>query len=123
MPRLKRPSPSVEQLLAMLRAGNHLDVAARAAGLTVEQVDRWLERPGVVANKIIQALAEWEVRGVTQIAQAAATNWQAAAWLLERQYPERWSRPVARDTDEVGPVVTDDKVDELADKRAARRAQ
>jgi hypothetical protein len=107
----------------MLRAGNHLDVAARASGFTVEQIDRWLARPGVVANKIIQALAEWEVRGVTQIAQAAATNWQAAAWLLERQYPERWSRPIARDTDEVGPVVTDDKVDELADKRAARRAQ
>jgi hypothetical protein len=123
MPRLARPSPAVEQFLAMLRAGNHLDVAARAAGLKVEWIDRWLERPGLIGNQILKAMAEWEVRGVTQIAQAASTNWQAAAWLLERQYPERWSRPIPRDTDEPAPIPTSDRVDELAEAREARRAQ
>ena len=39
-----------------------------------------------------KGLAEGEIRAVAAIRQAAAESWQAAAWLLERRFPERWGR-------------------------------
>ena len=33
-----------------------------------------------------------EVVLVAQVAAAAKSNWRAAAWILERRYPERWAR-------------------------------
>jgi transposase len=37
-----------------------------------------------------KALAEGEIRDATLIGVAAAECWQAAAWRLERRFPERW---------------------------------
>ena len=35
-------------------------------------------------------MAEAELRDVMVINRAAQTTWQAAAWKLERKYPNRW---------------------------------
>lgn len=122
MPRYKRASERVEQLIAMLRAGNYLEVAREAAGITPDELAHLFGFEHNAA-RIAQARAEGEARTVTLIAQAARDNWQAAAWLLERQHPERWSRPLARDTDLQAPDLGADGVDDLAAKRAARRAR
>lgn len=121
------------KLIAMLRAGNYIDVAVRAAGISRETFDAWMRRGlskaagarafGELRERVERALAEGEVRGVAQIAQAAAENWQAAAWLLERQYPDRWGRPAVRQEEKPPPPVAGaDGLDELAGKREARRA-
>jgi hypothetical protein len=118
----RRPEVSpelVQQLVAMLRAGNYLEVAAQAAGVELGEL---LGRPEL-CDQVGAARAEGEVRGITQIARAATENWQAAAWLLERQYPERWGRPAQRPGEESAPpLVLTDGLDELAGRRAARRA-
>jgi hypothetical protein len=67
-----------------------------------------------------------EERLVAQVAAGAKTNWRAAAWLLERRYPERWGPVRRQDDQEPGaPVVRPDdpfaEVDQLAAKRRARR--
>jgi hypothetical protein len=118
-----RPAPDAEavaQLVSMLRAGNYLEVAAIAAGVTVDEL---LEHEDVVAE-IEAARAEAEVRGIARIATAASENWQAAAWLLERQYPDRWGRPAVRQDGEraPAPAAGPDRLDELARRRDARRA-
>ncbi len=106
----------------MLRAGNHVDVAARAAGIAPATVALIRERGGEIADRIGQAAAEGEVRAVTQIAQAAAHNWQAAAWLLERTYPDRWARPVSRENEQPAPTMPiRDTVDDLAARRRERK--
>ena len=65
-----------------------------------------------------------EPRLVAYIARTATeslSGWRAAAWLLERRYPERWGpvrRPEAEQAD--GRVRADDpfsEVDELAERR------
>jgi hypothetical protein len=68
-----------------------------------------------------------EPRLIAQVAAAARTQWRAAAFLLERRYPERWApvRPKAElDVPTVGAVDAGDpfaEVDQLAAKRRARR--
>jgi hypothetical protein len=123
VPRLNRASPQIDTLIAMLRAGNHVDVAARAAGIPQKTIDWMRERGGEIADKVAQAAAEGEVRAVTQIAQAAAHNWQAAAWLLERTYPDRWARPVSRENEKPAPTMpARDGVDDLAARRRERKS-
>jgi hypothetical protein len=66
-----------------------------------------------------------EERLIAQVAAGAKTNWRAAAWILERRYPERWA-PVRRPQAEPElPAVDGDdpfaEVDMLAAKRRARQ--
>jgi hypothetical protein len=76
---------------------------------------------GRLQEALDQALAEQRL--VAVIAAGARSNWRAAAWLLERQYPERWGRDRAKGlTAETG--GEDDpfrEVDELAEARRRRR--
>ena len=113
---------AVQQIVMALRAGNYLEIAVQAAGV---ELDELLADPGL-QEELQTARAAGEVRAIARIAQAAAEgNWQASAWLLERQYPDRWARPATRLGEEKGPppVVGVDALDELAGKRASRRAR
>jgi hypothetical protein len=130
-----------DQLVAMLRAGNLMGVAARAAGISRPTLYRWIDRgreagaPQLMrdlALRVEKARAEGQVRLVAEISRAAATDWHAAAWLLERASPEHWARVLPRpalptkppEESETPPAVEDDpfsEVDELAQKRLQRQ--
>jgi hypothetical protein len=121
----------------MLRAGNYIGVCCHAVRITRQTFALWMQRGLSDADadapfrdfreRVEQARAEGEVRNVTHIAKAATTSWQAAAWLLERQFPERWGRPSAPqrqdvEKDEPGEAEFDPfaEVDELAERRRSR---
>jgi hypothetical protein len=74
------------------------------------------------AEELLERVLD-ERRLIALVAQGAKTNWRAAAFLLERRYPERWA-PVRRPQAEPElPAVEDDpfaEVDMLAAKRRAR---
>lgn len=126
-----------DNLLAMLRAGNYIEVACRASGVPRRTFDEWMQRgkSGLPADEpyrafrelVTKARASGEVRNVAAIAAAAPESWQAAAWLLERQYPDRWGRVSVRLRDDVPmppePAEAVDEfdpfaeVDELAERR------
>lgn len=59
------------------------------------------------------------------VAAAQRGSWQAAAWVLERRWPERWARPPQRQADDGLPKPADDdvfdEVDALAERRRRRR--
>lgn len=89
-----------ERVAAVVRAGNSL-LAATAVGIGERTLYRWLARGvrGGAANApyrafgtaVERARAEAEVILVARMSKAAAAgSWRAAAWLLERQYPDRW---------------------------------
>jgi hypothetical protein len=129
-----------EKLVSLLRAGNYTAVAVRACGISRALFYQWLDRgvsddPAdaeyvVLRERVELAKAEGEARNVAAIAAAARENWQAAAWLLERQYPDRWGRSSVRmrDTPEDAEQVerTADpndpfaEVDQLAEMRRRR---
>lgn len=129
----------VEELVQLLNAGNYIGVACAAVGLSRRTFQVWMERGAnesegalhAFRTKIEQSLARGEARNVAQIANAARANWQAAAWLLERQHPERWGRTSVRLRDEqlsdadleAALTAPDDpfkEVDELAERRRSR---
>lgn len=125
----------VEQLVAMLRAGNLIAVSARAVGVSRATLYRWLDKAldpkspaiyGELREAVERARAEGQVRLVAQIAAAAASDWRAAAWLLGRGY-EEWAQNVTRADDDVtsgtGGTPKHDpfrEIDELAEKRLAK---
>lgn len=84
-------------VLACLRLGVSLPVAAEAAGIDATTLRRWLERGragqrpyNLLLIDAEKAIAEAELRAAHRI--ATSRRWQAAAWRLERQHPERWGR-------------------------------
>lgn len=129
-------SDVADQIVASLRAGNYIVVATKAAGVPRQTYNAWMARGRSTAAadepyrdfraRVERARSEAETRAVAQIASAARTNWQAAAWLLERTAPERWGKPSVRLRDEPAkpaePAMTTTpdpfaEVDELAQRR------
>jgi hypothetical protein len=89
-----------ETVIGALRAGNYLETAAAFAGISVSTLRNWL-RAGRRGSSpeladfyrmVQQARAAAEVEALERIRRDPA--WQAAAWRLERAYPERWGRRV-----------------------------
>lgn len=130
---MKFSEQTVERIVAVLRAGNYPAVAAAAAGITEKTYYQWLRwgRSDAAADapyrdfatRVERALSEGEARNVTLVASAATENWQAAAWMLERRWPERWARVNLREKDErpaqPDPADPFAEVDELAARRRA----
>jgi len=135
--RSKLTKPLVDELVEILSAGNYIETACRSVNLPRGTFDTWHakgrrgEKPYAdFVERIDQARALGEIAKVAKVTAAADDDWRAAAWLLERQYPDRWGKasitarphratqppPVEKKPE---PVADDPfgEVDELARKR------
>jgi transposase len=88
-----------EKILRHLRIGAYVETAAAAAGISRDTFDNWLKRGAegkapyaAFAEAVDQAVAESEARDLATILAASKTQWQAAAWRLERRFPEKYGR-------------------------------
>jgi hypothetical protein len=99
------------RIVDMIRLGSYAAVAATACGIGESTFYQWTKRgreaewndDGTLANQddrpyvefaeaVKEAEAAAEVQSVGTIRQAGQQSWQAAAWYLERKYPDRWAR-------------------------------
>ena len=101
------------RILAAVRAGNYIETAAAWAGVSKQTIYEWL-RTGSRQEKgpyrdfsdaVGMALAHAEISDLSNIGDAAKTNWQAAAWRLERRNPSRWGRK------DRAPINAEDEID------------
>jgi len=88
----KRTPERAEKILAALRQGMTIATAVRAAGLGLSAFKTWRASDEAFAAAIKKAIAEGEAALVGVVQRATPKHWQAAAWLLERRWPERWAR-------------------------------
>lgn len=114
-----RPSkinPKIQaKICDAIRAGNYIETAAAHAGIHKSTLYDWMKRGArekdrvekaggrakvkkaeadfvAFSDAVEKALADAEVRDVMIIANAATTDWKAAAWRLERKFPDKWGR-------------------------------
>lgn len=88
------------KIIEAIRAGAYVETAAAYAGINKTTFYDWLkkgargEAPAFVefSNAVQKALASSEMRDIVTITKAAESQWQAAAWRLERKHPNRWGR-------------------------------
>jgi transposase len=120
---------------AQLAAGTTQAVVAQRAGVNPRTVRQWLAAgkvarppsvripppaepvmPTTEGESLSERLARAEPGLVAAVIQAAQRgSWQAAAWLLERSFPERWGRRDAPPP--MPPADAFGDVDELAARR------
>jgi len=94
-----------KKIVAAIQAGCYMETAAAFAGIDRATLHRWLKRgrradpeaedEGIYRDfcaVIARALAQSEVADVTVLSLAAKADWRAAAWRLERKFPDRWGR-------------------------------
>jgi transposase len=99
---MARPTKLTEEraddLAVLLAARVPVEVAARSVNVSRRTLDRWLRQDGF-RQRVEQARAAapdsreatTEARLVVLLLRAAATDWRASAWYLERRFPERWA--------------------------------
>jgi len=121
----------INEIAQYLRAGNYIETTAALVGIHRDSIYEWLKRGNAEIERVSKsnrarirkreeifveftdtvkkAQAQAEAMLVGLIGQAAQKNWTAAAWRLERKYPDKWGR-----TERNVATATDDPVKELA---------
>lgn len=99
-----RPSkltPATQQrIVTAIAAGNTREMAAAYAGIHRATLFAWIAagekasrgRFRDFSDALKKAEAQAVVTSVAIIRRAASESWQAAAWWLERRYPDEWGR-------------------------------
>lgn len=96
-------TPKVRELiLSAVREGNYIETAAQSAGINKDTFYSWMVKGETscapkefsdFSEAIKRARAEAEIQALAVIQVAANRGiWQAAAWYLERSYPDRFGR-------------------------------
>jgi hypothetical protein len=88
-----------EKILLHLRVGAYVETAAACAGIHKDTFYEWMKKGArgmapyaAFAAAVNKAVAESESRDLATILKAAQSQWQAAAWRLERRFPEKYGR-------------------------------
>jgi hypothetical protein len=81
-------------LLALIAAGFTRKTAARSVGCSMKTIARTAARDAAFAERLRHASHHSELKFLDRIAHAAESDqhWRAAAWALERLFPDRYAR-------------------------------
>lgn len=116
----------IEDISLVIRKGNYVETAVALCGISKQTFYRWLRQAETedatdlikkLSDAIKKALAESETRDLAVIDKAAQEGeWTAAAWRLERKFPEKWGRRAHVQLEHFGagggPISFIDKSDE-----------
>jgi len=91
----------VDEAAELIRNGNYANVACRALGISETSWYNWLkdaenENTSPLKRVFFEAIKEAEAQAerdyLEVIKKASDKHWQAAAWWLERKFPDKWGR-------------------------------
>lgn len=91
-PRSEMTEETIEAILRTIRLGLHPERAAAAHGVRPSTMRSHRKRHPEFASAIKEAEAEAEQGYLSRILKHTDRQWTAAAWVLERRWPERWAK-------------------------------
>lgn len=98
------------QIVAILSVGCSQGVASQFVGCAVSTIQRTADRDPAFAEELGRAKSNAELALVKNIRNAAKKEqyWRAAAWALERGFPEKYARrgPDVITVDQIGRLLT-----------------
>lgn len=118
------------EVCSLIGVGAGYDGAARHVGCSVATIHREADRDPVFAEQLAAAETAAGLSPLRAMRVAANNNWRAAAWLLERTFPERFARrnpeslspsEVRTLLDEVANIMADECTDDAQLKRMCER--
>ena len=89
------------EIIDLIKMGNYVETACAVEGINKTTYYYWLKKAHKSSesniytefrDEVMKAKAWSEARDVAIISKASEKNWQAAAWKLERKYPNSWGR-------------------------------
>lgn len=117
----KLTAPMIKKLAQAVRLGATYDLASKYAGVDYTTFRNWMKKaeqpgcdprsnPAKLRAAILQAEGDATRQWLAVIEKAASNGqWQAAAWKLERKYPEKYGR-LLMETRHTGPEGGDQPV-------------
>ncbi len=88
----KRTPQLEKDLLAALETGAPYRIACLACGISDDSFANWRRKDPEFADRVNKAAGKTALRLLKKIEKNADENFSAAAWLLERRFPESFSR-------------------------------
>lgn len=79
-------------ILQALSEGLPVRESCRAARVSIPQFYRWCRKYEDFRDRVREAELESRASLIRTILEARYRDWRAAAWLLERRWPEEWGR-------------------------------
>lgn len=112
---------TVKKIVDAIRVGATHELAAAYAGINQDTLTNWKHRYSDFSDAIKEAEGAGAVGWLAKIEKAANDgNWQAAAWKLERRYPQQYGRRVINSFEDTPvekiPEMTDAELDTLYSK-------
>jgi hypothetical protein len=89
----KRSSQLEKALLAAVETGAPYRIACSACGISSDTFTEWRRKDPVFARQVEIAAGKTALRLLKKIEANADQNFSAAAWILERRFPNDFSRP------------------------------
>lgn len=86
----KYSSMIAHNICDLISKGVPLKQAAKAVNISEQTLHNWRKKKEDFAEMVEQALGVSEVRLISEI--STHEDWRAKAWILERRFPERWSK-------------------------------
>ena len=111
----QRTPENAKRICDAIKMGATYELACAYAGLSADTFQRWRKADAAFAAQIKEAEGAAAVGWLLKIEKAANDGeWQAAAWKLERRYPEQYGRRVQdnRNRTEDSPPIPWDRVPE-----------
>jgi len=112
-------------IIESIRAGNYMEVAARAAGVSKTALYVWIEKGHKqtrgdyrdFVDALQRAEADSEAESVKTVVEAGKRNWKAAMTYLERRHPDRWRRRMTQEIvgKDEGPVSYEHRLEVMPD--------
>ena len=90
----KRTPALEKRLVDALRLGATDTLACQYAGISTDTLSRWQHASAAFAAVLTRARGELGVGLLATIEQAARLDWRAAAWKLERRWPQDYGRQI-----------------------------